>query len=50
MVSLLNDEPQRMRMSSSGRERIEHVLSWRHGTPRLLAAYEHLQKPAGEMR
>ena len=50
MVSLLNDEAQRLRMSSRGRERIEHVLSWKHETPRLLAAYEHLHKPAGELR
>jgi len=50
MVALLNDEPQRLRMSSSGRERIENVLSWQHEAPRLLAAYEHLFKPAGELR
>jgi glycosyltransferase involved in cell wall biosynthesis len=50
MVSLLNDEPQRMRMSSSGRERIVQVLSWQPEIPRLLAAREHLLKPAGELR
>jgi hypothetical protein len=31
----------------AGRERIEHVLSWQHEGPRLLAAYEHLN---GEQR
>jgi len=50
MVALLNDEPQRQRMSVSGRERIENVLSWQHEAPRLLAAYEHLFKPSGELR
>jgi len=47
MVSLLNEPEQRARMSEVGRERIEHVLSWQHEAPRLLAAYEHL---TGEKR
>jgi len=47
MVSLLADADQRARMSVLGRERIEHVLSWQHEAPRLLAAYEHL---TGEKR
>jgi len=47
MVSLLADADQRARMSALGRERIEHVLSWQHEAPRLLAAYEHL---TGEKR
>jgi len=42
MVALLADAPQRARMSAIGRDRIEHVLSWQHEAPRLLAAYEHL--------
>ena len=42
MVALLGDEQQRIRMSAFGRERVEHVLSWQHEAPRLLAAYEHL--------
>ena len=47
MVSLLADTAQRNHMSAIGRERIEHVLSWQHEAPRLLAAYEHL---TGEQR
>ncbi|HET7812419.1 MAG TPA: glycosyltransferase family 4 protein [Steroidobacteraceae bacterium] len=47
IVSLLADADQRARMSVLGRERIEHVLSWQHEAPRLLAAYEHL---TGEKR
>lgn len=47
MVALLADENQRIHMSAVGRERIEHVLSWQHEAPRLLAAYEHLH---GEKR
>jgi len=43
IVALLADEPARARMSASGRDRIEHVLSWQHEAPRLLAAYEYLQ-------
>jgi hypothetical protein len=37
-------------MSAIGRERIEHVLSWQHEAPRLLNAYEHLHKSAGERK
>jgi len=48
IVALLADEQQRIQMSAVGRERIEHLLSWQHEAPRLLAAYEHLLKPAGE--
>ena len=47
MLALLDDENQRIHMSAVGRERVEHVLSWQHETPRLLAAYEHL---TGEKR
>ena len=43
LVALLADENQRIHMSAVGRERIEHVLSWQHEAPRLLAAYEYLQ-------
>jgi glycosyltransferase involved in cell wall biosynthesis len=43
IVALLADEAARARMSASGRDRIEHVLSWQHEAPRLLAAYEYLQ-------
>jgi glycosyltransferase involved in cell wall biosynthesis len=43
MVALLADENQRVHMSAVGRERIEHVLSWQHEAPRLLAAYQYLQ-------
>src|SRR5215831_16513997 len=50
MIALLADEPQRERMGAIGRERIEHVLSWQHEAPRLLAAYEQLLKPAGELK
>jgi glycosyltransferase involved in cell wall biosynthesis len=50
MVALLGDEDACRRMSASGRERIEHVLSWQHEAPRLLAAYEQLLNPAGEQR
>ncbi len=42
MVALLADENARIHMGAVGRERIEHVLSWQHEAPRLLAAYEHL--------
>jgi glycosyltransferase involved in cell wall biosynthesis len=42
MVSLLDDEQQRIRMGAIGRERVERLLSWQHEAPRLLAAYEHL--------
>jgi glycosyltransferase involved in cell wall biosynthesis len=54
MVSLLAAEEQRHHMSNIGRNRIEHVLSWQHEAPRLLAAYNYLlskngvMKPAGE--
>lgn len=55
MVALLADQSQRERMSRIGRHRIEHVLSWQHEAPRLLAAYDHLLAkknglldPAGE--
>ncbi len=47
LMDLLADENQRIHMSAVGRERIEHVLSWQHEAPRLLAAYEHL---TGEQR
>jgi len=47
LVSLLGDENARVHMGAVGRERIEHVLSWQHEAPRLLAAYEHLN---GEQR
>jgi len=50
IVALLADEPLRRRMSAIGRERIEHVLSWQHEAPRLLNAYEHLNKSAGERK
>jgi len=43
MIALLADENARAHMSAVGRERIEHVLSWQHEAPRLLAAYEYLQ-------
>jgi glycosyltransferase involved in cell wall biosynthesis len=46
IVALLADEPQRLRMGTVGRERVETALSWQHEAPRLLAAYEHLN--AGE--
>jgi len=46
IVALLADEPQRLRMGTVGRERVENALSWQHEAPRLLAAYEHLN--AGE--
>jgi glycosyltransferase involved in cell wall biosynthesis len=42
MVSLLDDEQQRIRMGAVGRERVERELSWQHEAPRLIAAYEHL--------
>ena len=47
LVALLGDPEQRRRMGEVGRARIEHVLSWQHEAPRLLAAYEHLH---GEQR
>jgi len=47
LVALLGDESQRNHMSTVGRDRIEHELSWQHEAPRLLAAYEHLN---GEQR
>jgi len=47
LLDLLGDENQRIHMSAVGRERVEHVLSWQHEAPRLLAAYEHL---TGEQR
>jgi glycosyltransferase involved in cell wall biosynthesis len=47
LIDLLGDENQRIHMSAIGRERIEHVLSWQHEAPRLLAAYEYL---TGEQR
>jgi len=47
MVALLGDPQERARMGAVGRERIEHVLSWQHEAPRLLAAYEQL---TGEQR
>jgi len=47
MLALLDDENQRIHMGAVGRERVEHVLSWQHEAPRLLAAYEHL---TGEQR
>ena len=50
MVALLGNEQQRIHMSAVGRERVENFLSWQHEAPRLLAAYEHLFKPAGELR
>jgi hypothetical protein len=50
MVALLADAPLRSRMSVIGRDRIEHVLSWQHEAPRLLSAYEHLLKSAGESK
>jgi len=50
IVALLADAPLRRRMSAIGRERIEQVLSWQHEAPRLLNAYEHLNKSAGERK
>jgi len=50
IVALLADEPLRRRMSAIGRDRVEHVLSWQHEAPRLLNAYEHLHKSAGERK
>jgi glycosyltransferase involved in cell wall biosynthesis len=50
MVALLNDAPLRARMGAMGRERVEHVLSWQHEAPRLLAAYEHLVNNRGESK
>ncbi len=50
LLALLDDEPRRNRMGTLGRERVEHVLSWQHEAPRLIAAYEHLigEPPIGE--
>lgn len=42
LVALLDDAPARERMGAIGRDRIEHVLSWQHEAPRLLAAYDYL--------
>jgi glycosyltransferase involved in cell wall biosynthesis len=50
IVALLADAPLRQRMSVIGRDRIEQVLSWQHEAPRLLSAYEHLLKSAGESK
>jgi glycosyltransferase involved in cell wall biosynthesis len=36
---LMNDPALRRRMGTSGRERIETVLSWPHSVPSLLATY-----------
>jgi glycosyltransferase involved in cell wall biosynthesis len=50
LLALLDDEPRRNRMGTLGRERVEHVLSWQHEAPRLIAAYEQLigESPIGE--
>jgi glycosyltransferase involved in cell wall biosynthesis len=50
LLQLLDDEALRNRMGTLGRERVEHVLSWQHEAPRLVAAYEHLigGQPFGE--
>jgi len=42
ILDLLADEQMRERMGRFGHERVEHVLSWDHEAPRLLAAYETL--------
>jgi glycosyltransferase involved in cell wall biosynthesis len=42
LVALLDDAPARERMGAIARDRIEHVLSWQHEAPRLLAAYDYL--------
>jgi len=42
IVTLLEDEPARIRMGALGRERVERVLAWQHEAPRLIAAYEYL--------
>lgn len=42
IVSLIDDEPLRLRMGQVGRERIKNALAWEHEAPRLLAAYETL--------
>ena len=42
ILELLADEQMRERMGRFGHERVEHVLSWDHEAPRLLAAYETL--------
>jgi glycosyltransferase involved in cell wall biosynthesis len=43
ILSLLDDEPLRQRMSEIGRERVCRVLAWEHEAPRLLSAYDALQ-------
>jgi glycosyltransferase involved in cell wall biosynthesis len=50
MVSLLAEEGQRQHMSAVGRNRIEHVLSWQHEAPRLLAAYDYLLSKNGLLK
>jgi glycosyltransferase involved in cell wall biosynthesis len=50
MVGLLADEPQRRHMSATGRDRVEHLLSWHHEAPRLLAAYQHLIEKTGLLK
>ncbi len=44
---LLDDSDRRSRMSTSGRRRLESVLSWEHSVPPLLRAYEQALSPAG---
>jgi hypothetical protein len=50
MISLLDDEQQRIHMGAVGRERVERVLAWQHEAPRLIAAYDQLtdENPTGE--
>jgi glycosyltransferase involved in cell wall biosynthesis len=48
MLTLLDDEPLRLRMGEIGRERVRTVLAWEHEVPRLLAAYEALEPKRAE--
>jgi glycosyltransferase involved in cell wall biosynthesis len=43
MLTLIDDEPRRLRMGEIGRARVRDVLAWEHEVPRLLAAYDALQ-------
>lgn len=49
MLTLLDDEPLRVRMGKLGRERVRNVLSWEHEAPRLLAAYHAVHAQGAEL-
>ncbi len=49
IVELLDDPQRRARMGEYGRRRVENELEWRYEAPKLLAAYEALDRSRARM-